>query len=1089
MSKHPFLSLFAAICLGVLLDPANPTFAQPSGCSVIPNVVANWDPSATPPPPWQGADPALLTDGGTVENWYYYWENSGPPIEVIFTIPSGYAITGVRWHDHYGDGDVTLDANGQTLTFSTDLWPLDWHEEAWSPPSVTSVSLTTSSNNTKVSELSFCGNPTTVDTTPPEVVQNINITAACTSLDISWSASQDFDNSNAPSGNAAKYLLSWNGQPEIEVFGLSYQLPATPNTLYNISLVAVDAAGNQSAPATESETTPTCPTGGTCTTISGVTADWDPTGTPPQGWQAPSPSILVDGDSATDWFYYWESDGAPVPVLFDLPSGSNLSGVRWHDHYGDGSITLTASGSTTTFSTDLWPLGWHEHAWSVSNVSSISMTTSSNNTKITELTFCSVQGPMDTVPPDPVDDLAATVSGCATASFSWSASVDYDANGPSGTASSYLIWSGTNPPAPVASSPVTLNDLVPDSNNTVTIIALDAFGNQSTPHSISVSTSPCSGGLDEHLATIYIIDSFGEAVAPVTTGHQWHAINSYYDQYYADGTHDWSLENMCSKEIHNSYWVLADENGQPAGSEDYDGDGDYESYYPTWHPPIHDEGGSQECYFMHDHGEDPTMSPLYDLDDPASIGVPFGYVHSKLGNMNGRDEDHMGHKSVVENNFTLVDGNPYGAGAVINEIGINCNWLSKIHQGSHSSDALGNNLHEYFLNIVCDDNPITHVQVKELVTWGYPNKVFNEGSDSGPSPCSPGIEWFWAGYEAVDPVHSPDQTGTGDDQHIPPGAVTGPFQDGKREFGCYADRHGSFYSAGAHAGEPQFLAELWKPDSSIAAPNGSGTAIYSPYYVTLNATRYIDPNWLSRFDNDTHDTYLGYSCDGGDTNGVSSDDCQTNQDCMSSSSGRHDGCEGTGAMVSSVDLCVRGSDAWNYSILAIDPSYDTNGQYPGFCSSLNSTLRSDWEQEIAAAGGDSLALSEARKYHRDNPFDGTKRGVHPKTIQVYAAGSTTPNYMGLKLFCTNAFGDAPTWPDLSNPNDPTCPTGTIMQVISPLNNNWGSSSGSSAGAVNGSGGSQNPNNDFETNLIGGGEGAEFVIDDISSSSNKVRAPN
>ncbi len=1077
MPKNRFNSRFFHLFLLMILFLANPLSAQTT-CNVIPGVTASWQSGPTPPPSWQGADPALLTDGFTADPWYYYWENS-TPVPVIFTIPSGYDITAVRWHDHYGDGDVTLTANGQSLIFSTDLWPLDWHEEPWSLSGVTSVSMTTSSNDTKISELSFCGTQGVTDTTPPEAVRDIQITKTCSSLTVSWSASQDFDDSNNPSGFAVKYLISWNGQPAIETSGLSHVIPAAPDTTYTITLIAVDAAGNQSAVATITDTTPSCPTGGYCVTIQGVSADWQAGSPQPAGWQAPSPSILVDGQTDTEWFYYWDP-GTPVPVIFTLPSASDITAVRWNDHHGDGDILLEANGQTTTISTDHWPLDWHEHPWPVAGVSTVSMTTSSNNTKFTELTFCGVGGSGDTRPPDAVDDLTGLATSCTSASFTWSAPIDYDDNGPNGIATSYQIWVNSNPAITVTTTSVDLNGLTPDAVNTVTIVALDAAGNASSPFSTTVTTPVCTGGLDAHPGTVHIIDSFGEAVAPVTTGHQWHAINEYYDNYYDDGTHNWATEGMCSEEIHNSYWVLADENGQPAGSADYDGDGDYESYYPTWHPPIHDEGGPNECYFMHEHGEDPRTSPLYDVDDPLSFGIPFGYVHSKMGNMNGRMEDHVGHKVVVQNDYTLVDGNPYGAGSTLNEIGINCNWLSKIHQGGHSSDALGNNLHEYFLNVECDDTPATSLRVKELVTWGYPHLVFNEGSNS----CST-AEWFWAGYEAVDPVHSPDD----DPQYIPPGAVLGPFQDGKREFGCYADRHQAFYGAGAHVGEPKSLAELWKPDSEISAPESSGTVIFSPYYLTRNPPRYVDPNWVTRFDNYVHDTYLGFSCDGGDSNGISSDDCQNHQDCVDQSSGRHDGCEGTGAMVSSVDLCVRGSDAWQYSILAIDPAYATNGEYPGFCILLDSGLRTTWEQEIVAAGGDTFELSEARKHHPDNPFDGTMRGVHPKRIQMYAAGSTTTNYMDWKVFCTDAFGDNSVWPDLNDPNIPTCPTGTIMQAISAFNNNWGASEGSSVGAVDGNGNPQDPNNRFETNLVGGGEGAEFVIDGIGDSANRVRPPN
>ncbi|MEM7588064.1 MAG: hypothetical protein AAF560_32045 [Acidobacteriota bacterium] len=121
--------LFLVSSLAMTLCFTTPLAAQPPNCSVIPNVTAAWQPGSTPPPGWQGADPAILTDGDTANAWHYYWQG-GTQIPVVFTLPAGYDVTAVSWHDHFGDGTVTLTAGGQTLSFSTDLWPLDWHQEA-----------------------------------------------------------------------------------------------------------------------------------------------------------------------------------------------------------------------------------------------------------------------------------------------------------------------------------------------------------------------------------------------------------------------------------------------------------------------------------------------------------------------------------------------------------------------------------------------------------------------------------------------------------------------------------------------------------------------------------------------------------------------------------------------------------------------------------------------------------------------------------------------------------------------------------------------------------------------------------------------
>jgi hypothetical protein len=89
--------------------------------------------------------------------------------------------------------------------------------------------------------------------------------------------------------------------------------------------------------------------------------------------------------------------------------------------------------------------------------------------------------------------------------------------------------------------------------------------------------------------------------------------------------------------------------------------------YPTWHPPVDPE---YQCYFGHEHGDDPHTSVLFN-----EVGMPpFGYVNAIEGQ---RKEDHVGNKVFVVNDDTR-------SGSL----------LVKLHQGTHSPDAFVNNLHE-----------------------------------------------------------------------------------------------------------------------------------------------------------------------------------------------------------------------------------------------------------------------------------------------------------------------------------------------------------------------------------------------------------
>lgn len=303
--------------------------------------------------------------------------------------------------------------------------------------------------------------------------------------------------------------------------------------------------------------------------------------------------------------------------------------------------------------------------------------------------------------------------------------------------------------------------------------------------------TPLAG--DPYPDTVGVIDSFGQSAPSGPLGMGFMAVRAYYRDFPRQS-------GECSEEVHNRYWV-----------KDSDG-----VTHPTWHPPVDPVTG---CRFAHEHGDDPRLSPNYAF----SQGVPFGITH---GAANGlmRHEDHVGHKIVVQSNWGLVDGNPQNgsqpASDAIRRTGISCDWLSKIHQGSWSRDALANNAHEYFLNLRCTDG--VQIRLKQLVTFGPPELVTNICDN--PS------------VDQVNALSNPDRTSQAFPSGVASTSGTPVTQalDGKREFACIKNMRWK-----------DNLEELWKSDGVIELPGG-GFIQFSPYYVVLNPARYMDHRWSAR---------------------------------------------------------------------------------------------------------------------------------------------------------------------------------------------------------------------------------------------------
>ena len=154
--------------------------------------------------------------------------------------------------------------------------------------------------------------------------------------------------------------------------------------------------------------------------------------------------------------------------------------------------------------------------------------------------------------------------------------------------------------------------------------------------------------------------------------------------------------DTCAKEIHDGYWALG-----PDGK-----------LYPSWHPPVDPTTG---CKFGHEHGRNPSDSKL------IALTLPFGYVNEQLSPndpLYQRNEDHVGHKVEWANDIEISrDDRPY----------TKCSVLFKLHQGTHSPDALTNNLHELFYYASCGDG--TKIQWRNLQAFGHGGKIHSKGCE------------------------------------------------------------------------------------------------------------------------------------------------------------------------------------------------------------------------------------------------------------------------------------------------------------------------------------------------------------------------
>ncbi len=244
--------------------------------------------------------------------------------------------------------------------------------------------------------------------------------------------------------------------------------------------------------------------------------------------------------------------------------------------------------------------------------------------------------------------------------------------------------------------------------------------------------------------------------------------------------------DTCPASVHDQYFAVG-----PDGLR-----------YPTWHPPVDPSTG---CTFGHEHGRDPSGSDLFEM-----VGnIPFGYANEHLeegGFEAPRHEDHVGHKVEWENDMIMNVG---GTGSAV--VSIECDVLTKMHQGTHSPDAFTNNMHEVAYHIRCSDGT------------GFSATLLTPIGTAG---------------ELV--------VGCDRDVHIPAGTANpavSPNGGGKRavpEIRCLEER-----VINPEDGRPRFdsaLRESWEISARLRTESGHTLVSFNPYFQVMDPSRYYDPS-------------------------------------------------------------------------------------------------------------------------------------------------------------------------------------------------------------------------------------------------------
>lgn len=279
-----------------------------------------------------------------------------------------------------------------------------------------------------------------------------------------------------------------------------------------------------------------------------------------------------------------------------------------------------------------------------------------------------------------------------------------------------------------------------------------------------------------------------------------------YSDAYLNRNWEPTAYDTCPESLHDSYSVVG-----PDGK-----------LYPTWHPPTTTNPQTGEtCTFGHEHGANPAGSDIFEwvashlaasgYEDRA--GLPFGYASERLveyaaanPDTSTRFEDHVGHKIDYANDVALLDseGNRVSAPGVGDVV---CDYLTKVHQGSHSSDATANNAHELLYAARCNDG--TQLISTTMTRFGAANE-FNRS-------CAP-----------------EDTVNTGSSSPYPPGGGLRLIPDRA----CVEQYVLVPSSSSTASSDIWALYENWRSENVLRSASGDAIASFDPWFAVRNPSRY-----------------------------------------------------------------------------------------------------------------------------------------------------------------------------------------------------------------------------------------------------------
>lgn len=345
---------------------------------------------------------------------------------------------------------------------------------------------------------------TFADTEPPTAPTGLTATpAGSTEVDLSWTGSTD-------NAGVDHYSIVRDGTQVAVTTGTTYaDTTVSPSSTYAYSIVAVDVAGNTSAPSnTATATTPAPPTTLTFAPVADTYVETDKATTN----FGTSSTLIVDGSPVTETLLkfdvtgiggrrvlsarlrlYCSNDASSASGVYHAVPDSSWTetGVNWNTAPALDATVLGSIGSTTTSTwadVDVTAAVKGDGTISIGGVSTSAngvhfASRESGAATAPQLVVTTAAGPADTSPPSQPGNLAATGTTDTSVSLGWSAATD-DVG-----VDHYEIDRDGSAVATTAATSYTDTGLTPSTLHAYSVTAVDAAGNRSTAATTTATTA------------------------------------------------------------------------------------------------------------------------------------------------------------------------------------------------------------------------------------------------------------------------------------------------------------------------------------------------------------------------------------------------------------------------------------------------------------------------------------------------------------------------------------------------------------------------------------------------------------------------